>query len=149
YPTTRGYVEEPGENEGKKAGKHPKVPKEPGGPLPAGSFRDGQHRPTLGADRGGNLGSHHPSNSNTYSHGAAEGRPTIGHSSPTYSGGHASGGHSGGGSLSSSGHSPSYGGGSSSGGHVSSSPAPAASSPAPAASSSSSSSGGGGHHSKN
>jgi len=145
YPPSRGYVEEPGE--GKHAGKHPKVPKQPGGPLPAGSFRDGQQRPTLGANHGGNLGGHHPSNSGTYSHGSVEGRPTIGHSSPSYSGGgHASGGHSGGGSFSSSGHSPSYGGGSSTGGHVSS---PSASSPAPAASSSSSSSGGGGHHSKN
>ncbi len=149
YPPSRGYVEEPGENEGKKAGKHPRVPKQPGGPLPAGTFRNGQQRPTLGADRGGNLGSHHPSNSSAYNHGTAEGRPTIGHSSPTYSGGNASGaGHSGGGSFSSSGHNPSYGGGSSSGGHVSTASAPAASSPAPATSSSSSS-GGGGHHSKN
>jgi hypothetical protein len=127
YPSGPGYVEEPGED--KKPGKHHKDPKHPLSAGPAGSIREGQHRPTLGANRSGTLGEHHPS---------------IGHSSATYSGGHASGGHSGGiVSSSSGGHSTSYSGGSGSGGHVSS-PSGSSSSSAGA---SSASSGGGGHHS--
>jgi len=123
YPPRQGYVEEPGE--GKKPGKHPKVPPRPG-PLPAATFKAGQQRPTLGARNTGT---------------STLARPSIGHASQSYSGGQASGGHSG--SFSSGGHSYSGGSGSSSG-HVSS-----ASSASSSSSSSSSGGGGGGHHSKN
>jgi hypothetical protein len=124
YPTSKGYVEEPGENHGTKPGKHPKVPGRPG-PLPAGSLKADHQRPTLGATHNGGT--------------STLARPSIGHASQSYSAGHASSGHSG--SISSASHS----GGSfssSSGGHVSS---PSSS----GSSSSASSSGGGGHHGKN
>jgi hypothetical protein len=129
YPTSAGYVEEPGEDPGKKHGKHSKNPGRPG-PLPAATFKAGHQRPALGATR--NAGT------------STLARPTIGHAAQTYSAGHASSGHSG--SISSS-HSGGSFSSSASSGHAS---APSFSSSSSSASSSASSSGGGGgHHGKN